>query len=136
MQAIRYREGIDAATGQLLVGRDHLAQSLAKIWTTRPGERIMLLAFGTDLRSHLAEDVDAGLVLEIYNDLTQAVYDWEPEYRVVEMQVVQLTRMGALGLKHAGLYYPEGRFGNTDIVQAYGGTSALYRYEQAARRLH
>ena len=135
LQAVRYRRGIDASSGRELVGREHLALSLAKIWTTRLGERVELLDFGSKLRSHLAEDVNAALVLEIYNDLTSAVYQWEPEYRVVEMQVVRLTRIGGLGLRHGGLYYPEGRFGNYGIVESFGGVSALARYEQAAMRL-
>ena len=135
MQAIRYRTGIDARTGKLLVGKPHLAQSLAKIWTTRIGERVMLLDFGSKLFSHLAEDITGALALEIYDDLTDAIYEWEPEYRGVDFQLVSLTRIGGLGIRHGGNYYPEGRFGNYDIVEPFGGVSALARYEQAAMRL-
>ncbi len=135
LQAVRYRQGIDAGTGRLLTGRAHLAQSLAKIWTTRIGERVMLLDFGSNLRSHLAEDIGAPLVFAIYDDLTSAIYEWEPEYRVRDLQIVSLTRIGGLGVKHGGLYYPEGRFGNYDIVEDFGGVAALARYEQAAMRL-
>lgn len=134
MRAVRYRTGIDARTGRIIGGRAHLAQSLAKIWMTRIGERVMLLDFGTDLRSHLAEDVTGALALEIYDDLTTAVQRWEPEYRAVEMQLVNLTRIGGLGLRHAGLYFPEGRLGNVDLVEDFGGVSSLARYENLARR--
>lgn len=135
MQAVRYRSGIDARTGGIITGRAHLAQSIATIWTTRMGERVMLLGFGSNLRSHLAEDITAGLALEIYDDLTSAIYRWEPEYRVAEMQLVTLTRIGGLGLRHAGKYYPEGRYGLYGIVEDFGGVASLARYENTARRL-
>lgn len=135
MQAVRYRSGLDARTGRIISGRVHLAQSLAKIWLTRIGERVMRLDFGANLRSHLAEDITAALVLEIYDDLTTAVYAWEPEYRVDEMQIVSLTRIGGLGLRHGGRYYPEGRFGNYDLVENFGGVASLARYERLARRV-
>lgn len=134
MQAVRYRSGLDARTGRIITGRVHLAQSLAKIWLTRIDERAMLLDFGANLRSHLAEDVTGALALEIYDDLTSAVYRWEPEYRVVEMQFVSLTRIGGLGLRHGGKYYPEGRLGNYSLVEEFGGIASLARYETLARR--
>lgn len=135
MQAVRYRSGIDARTGRIITGRVHLAQSLATIWTTRIGERAMLLDFGTNLRSRLAEDIDGALALDIYDDLVTAVRRWEPEYRATEFQLVTLTKIGALGLRHAGLYYPEGRLGNFEIVEDFGGVSSLARYEPLARRV-
>ena len=134
MQAVRYRSGIDAETGGVLTGRAHLAQSIAFLWGVRFGEYAMLLDYGTDLRSHLAEDVNGALALEIYDDLTTAILKWEPEYRVSEMQLVSLTRLGGLGLRHDGDYYPEGRFGNYDIREDFGGIAALARYETLARR--
>ncbi|MGF3027834.1 GPW/gp25 family protein [Methylobacterium aquaticum] len=134
MQAVRYRQGFDAMTGRPLVGRAHLAQSLGIIWGTRIGEMAMDLDFGTALRSHLAEDVGGDLALRIYDDLTTSAERYEPEYRVREMQLVRLTRDGGLGLRHGGLYYPEGRLGNYAIAEPFGELSALARYEAVARR--
>lgn len=134
MLALRYRSGFDRATGAVLTGRAHLAQSLAVIWRTRLEQRVMLLDFGADLRRHLSEDVTPGIALEIYDDLTTAAHTWEPEYRVKEMQLVSLSRIGGLGLRHNGLYYPEGRYGNYDDVEDFGGVSSLARYEAIARR--
>ncbi|QRE74382.1 GPW/gp25 family protein [Methylobacterium aquaticum] len=134
MLALRYRQGIDARTGRPLAGAAHLAQSIEMIWATRLGELVMLLEFGANLRSHLAEDVTGALALEIYDDLTGAVERWEPEYRLREMQLVSLTRDGGLGLRHSGLYYPEGRLGNYAVSVPFGATSGLSRYEAVARR--
>lgn len=133
MQAIRYRSGIDASSGRIITGRKHLAQSIATIWATRPGERIMLLSFGSNLRSHLAEDITGPLALEIYDDLIQTVIDWEPEYRIAEMQLVSLTLKGGLGIQHGGIYYPEGRFGNYAISEKFGRVTDLAQYERLAR---
>ena len=134
MQAIRYRSGIDARTGRIITGRAHLAQSIATIWRTRISERIMRLAFGSNLRSHLAEDVTGALALELYDDLTTSVIRWEPEYRIVEMQLVSLTIKGGLGLRHGGIYYPEGRFGNYAVEESFGSVSDLAQYERLALR--
>jgi phage baseplate assembly protein W len=125
MAAIAYRTGIDRTTGKPLVGWMHVQQSLAVIWTTRVGERVMRLTFGSNLRSWLSEDINAATALGIYDELITAAHQWEPEYRITEMQLVKLVRDGVLGLRHAGIYYPEGRLGNYGIAQAVGGSLAL-----------
>lgn len=114
---IKYRVGVDEATGKKLVGFDHVRQSLKKIWLTRTNTRLMRLAFGSNLRDHLAEDLTPALALEIYDDLITAAHRWEPEYRLTSLRFVHLTEMGALGLAHSGLYFPEGRFGNYKLVE-------------------
>ena len=134
MQAIRYRSGIDAGTGRIITGQVHLAQSLATIWTTRIGERLMRLTFGSRLRSHLAEDIVPALALAIYDDLVGAILLWEPEYRIVQFQVVSLTRKGGLGIRHGGIYFPEGRFNNFAIRQQFGTVTTLAVYEGLALR--
>ena len=132
MQAVRYRSGIDARTGGIIRGQVHLAQSVATIWSTRVGERIMLLGFGSNLRSHLSDDITTLLAFGLYDDMVQCVIDWEPEYRMVDFQLVALTRKGGLGIRHAGLYYPEGRYGNYDLVEPFGTVSDLAAYERLA----
>lgn len=116
-RALRYRRGIDRHTGRPLVGRPHLLQSLAVIWTTRVNTMPMLLEFGSNLRGNLAKDMTPALALSIYNDLIASAHRWEPEYRVLRLQLVQLGESGLLALRHAGLYYPEGRYGNYRDVE-------------------
>jgi hypothetical protein len=53
--------------------------------------------------------------LQIYASLVDAAHTHEPEYRISSLRLVRVTREGALGLKYAGTYYPEGRFGNYEI---------------------
>lgn len=113
---IRYRSGRDTRTGEMISGPRHLAQSLGKIWSTRLNTMPMLLEFGNDLRSYLSEDLTPALALQIYNELTASAARWEPEYALTQVQLVRLTDGGALGLRHGGIYYPEGRFGNYDLA--------------------
>lgn len=127
--AVRYRQGIDARTGKPLSGPAHLAQSLGKIWETRIGTRAMLLSFGSDLRSLLSEDLTPELALLLYNELAVSAARWEPEYLITQLQLVRLTDGGALGFRHGGIYYPEGRFGNYDLAVSLGlGATAPARF--------
>ncbi|MCW1842301.1 GPW/gp25 family protein [Prosthecomicrobium hirschii] len=125
MAAIAFRTGLDRTTFRPLVGWAHVQQSLGVIWTTRIGSRVMRLLFGSDLRSWLSEDVTVATALGIYDELITAAHRWEPEYRVTDMQLVRLGREGVLGLRHSGLYYPEGRLGNYAIAIPEGGSLPL-----------
>ncbi len=133
MQAIRYRTGTDEATGKLLSGWPHVEQSLRKIWTTRTGLRVMRLDFGSELRAFLGEDITPALALDLYDALVTAAHAWEPEYRIRGLQLVHLTRLGSLGLRHSGTYYPEGRFGNYEIAFDAGSIAALQRFQNLGR---
>ena len=135
MQAVRYRTGIDKTTGKLLVGWAHVQQSLAVIWTTRFEERVMLLDFGSNLRSWLAEDLTPATALGIYGDLIEAAHKWEPEYRVATLQFVLADRGGSLGLRHGGVYYPEGRLGNYERGIQVGAGAPIIIREQMTRRV-
>lgn len=114
--AIRYRAGINAVDGQPLIGVPHLVQSLGKIWTTAYDTLPMLLDFGNNLRGLLSEDIEPALSLAIYNEMVVSAARWEPEYELTELQLVLLKETGTLGLRHGGVYYPEGRLGNYSIA--------------------
>jgi len=123
-QAVRYRTGVDAVTGKRLIGFDHVRQSLATIWLTRFETRIMRLSFGSKIRDHLAEDLTPALAIDIYDDLITATHTHEPEYRLMNLRFVELSETGMLGLSYAGVYFPEGRFGNYEIAE-FPSTSPL-----------
>lgn len=116
-RVVQYRTGMNERTGQILKGFDHVLQSLRIIWTTRTNTLPMLLGFGSDVRGNLGQDITPSLALEIYDDMVTAAHKWEPEYRVTDMQFVKVSETGLLALKHSGIYFPEGRFENYDIVE-------------------
>lgn len=113
---VKFRTGISADTGKPISGVEHLFQSLGKIWATHLNTRVMRLNFGSDLRSLLSEDLTPAIALLIYNELVISAAQFEPEYQLTELQLVTLTEFGVLGIRHAGVYYPEGRFGNYDLA--------------------
>lgn len=113
----------------MLTGIAALLQSLDVIWMTRTNQRVMLLEFGSQLRSWLSEDLTPTLALQIYSDLIASAHRWEPEYRIREMQFVRMSGSGMLGLRHGGLYFPEGRLGNYDVAIPLNATPrSLGRY--------
>ena len=134
-QALRYRVGIDERTGEILVGWAHVQQSLATIWTTALKARVMRLDFGSRLRTWLAEDLTPETALGLYGDLVEATCRFEPEYRISRLQFVDATRLGGLGLRHAGTYYPEGRLGNRRDAVAIGTGAPIILRETLARRV-
>lgn len=115
---IRYRTGIDARTGHVLVGFAHLEQSVAKIVMTMPLERVMLLDFGLAPTRRLGRNISRALVATLYGDLIVAIHKWEPEYRIERLQLASLDRVGGMGVYFEGRYYPEGRLGNYDVVES------------------
>jgi len=113
---IRYRSGMSEVTGQVISGPQHLAQSLGIIWHTRLDTRVMRLTFGADLRSLLSEDLTPAIAMLVYNEMVASAARWEPEYEITQLQLVTLKESGVLGIRHGGIYYPEGRFGNYDLA--------------------
>lgn len=130
-QAVRYRTGIDGRTGRVLTGVAHLAQSLDTLWMTRREQLVMALDIGTELRAFLSEDLTPALALGIYNELALSTWLHEPEYRLDELQFVRMGEDGLLALRHGGLYYPEGRFGNYEIAVPYRAAPSRFALGRA-----
>ena len=76
----------------------------------------MRLSFGADLRSLLSEDLTPAIAMLIYNEMVASAARWEPEYLITQLQLVTLQESGKLGIRHGGIYYPEGRLGNYDLA--------------------
>jgi uncharacterized protein len=114
---IRYRTGMDAATGALLSGFDHVRQSISTILTTLLEERVMRLDFGADLIRQIGRNMDRDVILNLFRLATVAVHRQEPEFRVKQLEIVSLERTGGIAFKLKGLYYPEGRLGNFGLVE-------------------
>lgn len=63
-------------------GQEEIEQSLSVLFATRPGERVMLPAYGCDLRRFLFRAIDTSTVTEIKDSIAKAILNWEPRILV------------------------------------------------------
>lgn len=82
-------QGMDAATGKRLGGRNHLRQSVTKILTTRIGTRNRRRAFGSRLPERIDNPAGPALAIDIIADTAAALDQWEPRYRLERVIVNQ-----------------------------------------------
>lgn len=122
---IRYRTGVDARTGKPLSGFAHCAQSVDDIVTTLLTERVLLLDYGLNPTRRLGRNISPALAAQLYRDAIAAIHKWEPEFRITTLQLVGVDRTGMLALRIDGRYFPEGRYGNYDIVEMQSVSVAL-----------
>jgi uncharacterized protein len=115
---IRYRTGMDAATGAPLPGFDHVRQSLGIILTTALEERVMRLDFGADLVRQIGRNMGRDVILRLFRLATEAIHKHEPEFRVKQLELKGIERTGGVALMLRGLYFPEGRLGNFNIFES------------------
>lgn len=79
------RSALGAAMTQ--TAADELEQSLTVLFTTRPGERIMLPGYGCDLRRFLFRAIDSTTAAEIKDVIAMAILRWEPRITVNSISV-------------------------------------------------
>ena len=77
--------GINATTGKLLSGLDHLRQSIADILSTPIGSRVMRRDYGSNLYLLIDHPMDGALKMEIYSSVIDALEKWEPRLKVNSM---------------------------------------------------
>ncbi len=115
---ISYRMGLDEKTGKPLGGYGHLVQSIAKIASTLPLERVMRLDFGLNAARYIGRNISPRLAANLYQEVIVAIHKWEPEYRIRRLQLIEVGRTGRLGILFEGDYFPEGRLGNYAIRES------------------
>ena len=82
--------GMNASTGALLDGIDHLRQSISNILTTPVGSRVMRRDYGSDLYRLVDKPLNSSTVLEIYTATAVAISRWEPRVEVEAVRAVDL----------------------------------------------
>ena len=111
--------GIDAHTGAVLSGVDHLRQSIRDILTTRVGTRVMRRAYG----SRLPELVDAPLndetIVDLYAETVAALLTWEPRISL-EQITASIPAPGRVLLSISGVYTPTGEPVTIDGIEVSG----------------
>ena len=110
--------GLDATSGLVLTGWDHVLQSLSDIFTTGFGERIIREWYGSFVPSLLGRLITPQEVTPFFVAITSAIEHWEPRYRVSEIKVLKATREGALHFYLDGEYRPRAVYGDFTVEGA------------------
>jgi phage baseplate assembly protein W len=110
--------GLDAATGGILTGWEHVVQSLLDIFDTRFGSRIMREWYGSFVPNLLGRLVTPEEVVPYFAAITSAIEQWEPRFRVTQIQVVKVTRDGQLHVFLDGEYRPRAVYGDFSVAGA------------------
>ena len=110
--------GIDAATGGITTGWEHVVQSLRDIFDTRFGSRIMREWYGSFVPNLLGRLVTPDEVVPYFAAITSAIEQWEPRFRVTQIQVVKVTRDGQLHVFLDGEYRPRAVYGDFSVAGA------------------
>ena len=99
--------GMDRNSGKPLGGVAHLKQSITDILTTPIGSRVMRRDYGSRLFARIDAPITGELVAEIYADVVEALFNYEPRFEVSGVSVVSIDK-GKIVLDLEGKYLPTG----------------------------
>jgi uncharacterized protein len=99
--------GMDVQTGKNLEGVLHLKQSIANILSTPVGSRVMRRDYGSRLFDKIDHPLDGNLIAEMYADVVEALFQWEPRFELMQVTVVNL-KQGTITLDLEGRYVADG----------------------------
>jgi len=109
-------DGMNAQTGRLLSGIDHLRQSLLDILTTPIGTRVMRRDYGSRLYELVDAPMNSSTLVDLYAATAEAVARWEPRFRLTRVRVASATP-GAVSLNLQGVYVPTGQTIQLDGIE-------------------
>lgn len=112
--------GLNVNNGGHVEGIAHLKQSIKDILTTPIGSRVMRREYGSRLFEKIDRPLNGELIAEIYSDVIEALYDWEPRFEVIQVTVQSLTQ-GKLTLDLEGRYLANGQIIKLEGIEIKGG---------------
>ena len=111
--------GIDSQTGKVLTGFAHVRQSLAVLFKTAFGERILRRRFGSLVPGLLGrENITVGALGRFATAIVVAIELWEPRFKLkqitfpAERNPPEALRRGRLSMMLLGEYRPRGHLGD------------------------
>lgn len=111
--------GIDAETGALLSGWDHVKQSLARLVTTEIGTRVERRDYGSDIPPLIDRPQNTETALDYFMAVAEAIYPrrindtWYGEPRFITRRIyLDMGTPGSVTLAVDGDYYPRGHMGD------------------------
>ena len=96
-------QGMNINTGRSIQDMEHLRQSITNILSTPIGSRIMRRDYGSRLFKRLDAPQTGELLAEIYADVVEALFSYEPRFEVTNVSVVSMDQ-GHLILDVTGKY--------------------------------
>lgn len=117
--------GMDAATGARLTGWAHVEQSLREIFLTAFGHRVMREWWGSFVPYLLGRNLTVRETAPFFAAITSAIEQWEPRFRVTQIEIVEITADGRLRFFIAGEYRPRAMLGDFTVE---GGARRLDAY--------
>ncbi len=109
------RTGIDRATGRVLTGWDHCAQSICDIVTTAIGSRVIARDYGSHVPALQDRPMNEATVTRHFSAIAEALQKWEPGFRLDKVSVVTLAAGGVAAFAMSGTYYPNGYLGDYSV---------------------
>ena len=111
--------GIDAVTGQIRTGWQHVLQSVNTIFATRIAERVMLRQFGSPNLTLLGRRLIPRIIILYRLLLVLALERWEPRVRVRSIAIsgtLDEVRNGQIASRVTVDYMPRGHLGDFTVA--------------------
>jgi uncharacterized protein len=86
----------------------HIKQSIANILTTPIGSRIMRRDYGSRLFERIDQPINGDLIAEIYSDVVEALFTWEPRFEVDQVTVHSIEK-GKITIDLEGSFVKDGQ---------------------------
>jgi phage baseplate assembly protein W len=126
------RVGMDRNTGKVLLGWDHVVQSIFTLFSTRYHERVIREWAGSFVPMMLGESIVSRVITRFYWAVASAIDHWEPNYSITRVRILSrggqdyhdpdpaaelLTspeeiRRGMVTFRMEGVYRPRGHLGD------------------------
>ena len=87
---------------------NHLKQSISNILTTPIGSRVMKRNYGSNLFNKIDHPINGELIAEIYLDIVESLFIWEPRFELDQM-VVQNIEIGKIIIDLEGSFLNSGQ---------------------------
>ena len=87
---------------------NHLKQSIANILTTPIGSRAMRRDYGSNLFNKIDRPINGELIAEIYLDIVESLFIWEPRFEVDKVVVGEINQ-GKITIDLEGSFLKQGQ---------------------------
>ena len=98
---------MNITTGADISEINHLKQSISNILTTPIGSRVMRRDYGSNLFNKIDHPVNGELIAEIYLDIVESLFIWEPRFELDQV-AVQNIENGKITIDLEGSFLSNG----------------------------